>query len=163
MSNAQVLPGGPWGYSSSIETAKERKTPMKTVFTLLLIACALTAGCQSHRGERIKFDLQMRQITIETTPAGASVYVVNGVDGSSSLLGTSPCREQTVPVMTSLRFSGVSPARMQELLLLPNMVPVVIKKDGYQDYVGKLSTQDGKTTVHSIELERKQPATQPAS
>ena len=118
----------------------------------LLLLVVFSSGCASGR-QKLKYDVEVRKISLDTDPAGAKVYQVGSMDGARTFLGTTPIKDQSVVVTTGARFKNISPAQMQGVVSRLEMVQVVVEKPGYQTYQGNLSTQLNKVPSHSIKLE----------
>ena len=121
-----------------------------TIITLCFAISLLTFGCNQPKGS---FDLAPRKITIITEPEGAEVLQKRPLGQSSTKLGTTPINELTVNVMTNIKYKNMPFNETQELLNHRNNVVVTIKKEGYKQYYGILSTKAGETSVHNIKLQ----------
>lgn len=118
-----------------------------------VLALALT-GCHAGR-EQIKAKLEVRKITLETVPSGATVHQISALDGSRTFLGTTPISNQSVAVCVGWTMKNTSPAVFQQRVSQLEMVQVLIEKKGYKPYCGQLSTErEGKVAVHKIDLEQ---------
>jgi hypothetical protein len=118
-----------------------------------IVLLSVATGCASSHQPKKRFQVEARKISLETEPAGATVYQISAIDGSRTLLGTTPIKEQTVAVTTGATFKNISPAEMQSIVSQVEMVHVSIEKPGYQTYHGNLPTQRGKTSSQTIKLE----------
>ena len=120
-------------------------------FAVLLLV--VFSGC-ANKQQKLKYDIEMRKISLDTQPSGAKVYQIGAMDGSRTFLGTTPIKEQTVAVTTGAHFKRISPAQMQSIASSVEMVRVAVEKTGYETYQGNLSTQrGGKVADHTITLE----------
>ena len=119
----------------------------------LILIAIIGGGCGSHSSTSANYQFDIRKISIETEPPGATVFQVGTMDGTRTLLGTTPIKEQSVAVTTGAKFKHVSPGEMQRIISQVEMVRVTIEKPGYQTYQGNLATQHGQVKSHSIKLE----------
>jgi hypothetical protein len=127
-----------------------RGCAVSSVGVLLLL---VSSGCASHQ-QKLKYDVEMRKISVDTQPTGAKVYQIGSMDGSRTFLGTTPIKAQSVVVTTGASFKRISPAQMQNIVSHVEMVQIVVEKPGYQTYQGNLSTKrEGKVADHTIKLE----------
>ena len=75
---------------------------MRIVLSAVMLAMAcLTLGCQDL-GPSMHYKMEVRRINLDTDPAPARVTLISPVTHESTFLGTTPLREQAVPVLTSL-------------------------------------------------------------
>jgi hypothetical protein len=113
----------------------------------------VASGCATQR-EKLSYQVEVRKISVDTTPPGATVYQIGSMDGARTMLGTTPIKDQSVVVTAGAKFKHISPGQMQSIVSQLEMVQVVIEKPGFQTYRGNLATQQGgKVAEHTIKLE----------
>lgn len=119
------------------------------LYTLLCTFVIIVAGCQSN----LKYETEMRKVTIKTDPYNAKVYQINPIDKHIVFLGYSPVKDQPVNVINN--FTGAEGKDKYDFLTTQlEMVNVKIEKDGYKTYIGNLATDKKDTLSHRVELEK---------
>ena len=120
---------------------------------IVVSACLwLVSGCNSS--PKGNFDLERRQISIITEPEGATVTQTHPLGQASTDLGTTPIEDQPVAVIARITMENMPYRETQDLIRRVGNVIVKIEKAGYEQHLGMLRTEAGKTTVHRIRLIR---------
>jgi hypothetical protein len=124
------------------------------LFLMAISIClSLSSGCKTR--PQASFNIQKRQITIITEPSGAVVTQLNLPGEQSTNLGITPIEDRSVIVITDITAMKNMPyTKTQELMKRVGNVVVNIRKDGYKPYHGTLKTEEGRTAIHKIILDR---------
>jgi len=104
-----------------------------------LVMAAVLAVAAGGCGPSVRVNGRMAPITVETEPPGARVYQVHPFSGERVSLGTTPLVGAQVFVLTKMEAREVTPAEMAGLMADMNAVHLVIEKDGYETWDGRLS------------------------
>ena len=125
---------------------------MTRFMTAVCLSVSLFAvtGCRRH----FSFETTGVRVTILTEPSGAKVYQKLPPPGSAPrLIGETPLNGVVVPIVRTMKGSGLSPAAAQDMARQAGNLVVEIRKEGYKLHSTILAVDQEKTLEHRIVLE----------
>ncbi len=126
---------------------------MKKMIGVVCVLASLfvITGCRRS----FYFEAPLARVTILTEPPGAEVYQTLPPPGTAPrLIGKTPLENIMLPVVSSMKGSGLSPAAAQDMTRQVGNLVVEIRKDGYKPHSTLLAVDREKTLEHRIVLER---------
>ena len=119
----------------------------------LLLACGVAVLLAAVGCDDVKFKGEMRRVTLETVPTQARVYHIHPFTRNKALLGHTPLKEHELMVLTSLKTQGhLPPSRIGPVLSDLGVAHVIIEKEGFKPYEGRLGTKEDETVSHEVAL-----------
>jgi predicted small secreted protein len=127
---------------------------MKKLIAFACVSASLLAitGCRTGRG--FGFEATGERVTILSEPSGAEVYQKLPPPGTAPrLIGKTPLVNIIVPVVTTMKGGGLSPAAAQDMARMAGNLVVEVRKDGYKPCSAVLAIDPERTLEHRIVLE----------